>query len=168
MPLFTSMIQKKIVFVCLGNICRSPLAEAIFKSKAKEKNEAQYFEVDSCGTSNYQIGDPPDLRTVANASKNGIVLNHLARQIQLHDLDYYDLIVAMDKMNYRDILRLAKNEVHQKKIMLMRNFDSIGKGQDVPDPYHGSERDFQEVFEILNRSMENFINDVEKTIHRSA
>jgi protein-tyrosine phosphatase len=162
------MIQKKILFVCLGNICRSPLAEAIFINKVKERNKAQYFEVDSCGTSNYQIGDTPDYRTVANATKNGIVMNHIARQLRQHDLDYFDLIVAMDKMNHRDILRLAKNDVQQKKIILMRNFDSIGKGQDVPDPYHGNERDFQEVFEILNRTMENFINDVEKTIHRPA
>ncbi|HOX84111.1 MAG TPA: low molecular weight protein-tyrosine-phosphatase [Chryseolinea sp.] len=158
------MIQKRIVFVCLGNICRSPLAEAIFISKAKEKKLLQYFEADSCGTSNYQIGDTPDHRTVANATKNGIVMNHIARQIRQHDLDYFDLIVAMDKMNHRDILRLAKNEVHQRKIMLMRDFDSIGNGQDVPDPYHGGEGDFQEVFEILNRSMDYFIEDVEKQL----
>ena len=158
------MIQKKIIFVCLGNICRSPLAEAIFISKAKEKKVLQYFEVDSCGTSNYQIGDTPDSRTVANATKNGITMNHIARQLQEQDLDYFDLIVAMDKMNQRDILRLARNEYHRNKIILMRDFDSIGKGQDVPDPYHGSASDFQEVFEILDRAMEFFIQDVEKSI----
>ncbi len=161
------MIQKKIVFVCLGNICRSPLAEAIFKHKIKEKNLDQYFEVDSCGTSNYQIGDQPDARTRANATNNGIQMNHIARQLQQRDLEYFDLIVAMDKRNHQHILSMDKNGVHQSKIMLMRDFDLIGKGKDVPDPYHGGEHHFQEVFEILNRTMEHFITDVEKKIQRS-
>jgi protein-tyrosine phosphatase len=158
------MIQKKIVFVCLGNICRSPLAEAIFNDKAKEKKIAHYFEVDSCGTSNYQIGDQPDCRPMANAAKHGIVMNHIARQLQRTDLDYFDLIVAMDRKNHRDIMSLAKSETHQKKIILMRDFDVQAKGTDVPDPYHGDERDFQEVFEILDRSIENFIQDIESSI----
>jgi protein-tyrosine phosphatase len=160
------MIQKKIVFVCLGNICRSPLAEAIFIHKTKSKKIDHYFEVDSCGTSNYQIGDQPDPRTRANATKNGIRMNHIARQLHQGDLEYFDLIVAMDKRNHNHILGMDKNGVHQNKIMLMRDFDLAGKGQDVPDPYYGGDQGFQEVFEILDRTMEYFIADVEKTLHR--
>ncbi len=162
------MIQKKIVFVCLGNICRSPLAEAIFKDKVKAKNIAHYFEVDSCGTSNYQIGDQPDSRTIANAAKHGISMNHIARQLKKRDLDYFDLIVAMDSKNHQHIMSLAEGEVHQNKIILMRDFDLQAKGADVPDPYYGGEKNFQEVFEILDRSIESFIQDVESTITRTS
>ncbi len=158
------MIQKKIVFVCLGNICRSPLAEAIFKDKVKAKKIAHYFEVDSCGTSNYQIGDQPDSRTQANAAKHGIAMNHIARQLKKQDLDYFDLIVAMDRKNHQHIMSLAESEVHHNKIILMRDFDAHAKGTDVPDPYYGGEKNFQEVFEILDRSIDYFINDVEKLI----
>lgn len=160
------MIQKKIVFVCLGNICRSPLAEAIFIDKVKAKKIAHYFEVDSCGTSNYQIGDQPDSRTIANAAKHGISMNHIARQLKKSDLDYFDLIVAMDGKNLQHIVNLAENNAHRSKVFLMRDFDVHAKGADVPDPYYGGERSFQEVFEILDRSMENFIEHVKESIDK--
>ncbi|MEO7989132.1 MAG: low molecular weight protein-tyrosine-phosphatase [Chryseolinea sp.] len=162
------MIQKKIVFVCLGNICRSPLAEAIFKEKVKAKMIAHYFEVDSCGTSNYQIGDQPDSRTIANASKHGIYMNHIARQLKKSDLDYFDLIVAMDGKNLQHIVNLAENDTHRNKVLLIRDFDVHAKGADVPDPYYGGEKNFQEVFEILDRSVESFIQNIESSIIRTS
>jgi len=158
------MKKIRVLFVCLGNICRSPLAEAIFKDKLKKKGLDSYFEVDSCGTANYHVGDSPDSRTIANAKKNGVTIDHCGRQFIADDLNGFDFILAMDKSNYQNILRLLKDKEHESKVMLMREFDTSGKGKDVPDPYYGGEKNFQEVFEILNRSTENFITHVRQTI----
>jgi protein-tyrosine phosphatase len=154
------MNRKKVLFVCLGNICRSPLAEAIFKDKVKRSNLDHYFEIDSCGTSNYHIGDIPDPRTFAIALKHGIVIDHIVRQLTSNDLEAYDYILAMDRNNFQNILRLTDNDSHKAKVFMMREFDSLGKGKEVPDPYFGNERGFQEVFDILNRSIDRFLQHI--------
>lgn len=153
--------MKKILFVCLGNICRSPQAEAIFNQKINEKGLAHAYQSDSCGTSNYHIGNSPDTRTIQNSLKNGVPINHAARQLSDLDLDSYDLILAMDQSNYANILNLSTATTHQNKIKLMREFDPHERG-DVPDPYYGSEEDFQLVFDILDRSIENLISTIHK------
>jgi protein-tyrosine phosphatase len=155
------MVKAKILFVCLGNICRSPLAEAIFKHKIKQHRLEQYFVADSCGTSNYHIGDAPDARTISNARKNGVTIDHLGRQLCSQDLEDYDYVLAMDKTNYQNILRLSNASDHALKVDLMRNYDSVSRGSEVPDPYYGGESHFQEVFDILDRSMEHFIEHLE-------
>ncbi|HMG93557.1 MAG TPA: low molecular weight protein-tyrosine-phosphatase [Chryseolinea sp.] len=154
------MERKKILFVCLGNICRSPLAEAIFKHKVKQKNLEHLFDIDSCGTGNYHIGDIPDTRTFAIAKKHGVDIDHIVRQLCSQDLDSYDYILAMDKNNHQNILRLSDSDVHKEKVFLMREFDDLGKGEEVPDPYWGNEREFQEVFDILDRSIDRFLEHV--------
>jgi protein-tyrosine phosphatase len=151
----------KILFVCLGNICRSPLAEAIFNHKIQNKSLADTFFTDSCGTANYHVGDWPDHRTIKNAQKNRVEINHVGRQLSVNDLEVFDLILPMDQSNLENILRLPNATAHQHKIKLVRSFDPHGAG-DVPDPYYGTEKDFQEVFEILSRTIENLISNLIK------
>jgi protein-tyrosine phosphatase len=156
------MNKKKVLFVCLGNICRSPMAEAIFKHKIKQKGLEYAFEADSCGTGNYHIGSQPDHRTIANAKKNQVPIDHCARQLSETDLDEFDYIMAMDSSNLKNILRLRNASAHASKISLLREFDPIEKGGEVPDPYFGEEDGFQNVYDILDRTMEQFIEHLRK------
>jgi protein-tyrosine phosphatase len=156
------MEKKKVLFVCLGNICRSPMAEAVFKHKIAQKNLHHLFEADSCGTGNYHIGSQPDPRTIANATKNNIPIDHCARQLSPSDLEYFDYVLAMDSSNLSNILKLPTATKYIGKISLLREYDHghPGKGGEVPDPYFGGEDGFQEVFEILDRTLDNFIDHV--------
>lgn len=152
------MKKVRVLFVCLGNICRSPLGAAILKKKISENGMDRWVEVDSCGTSNYHIGDGADPRTIANASKNGVPIDHCARQLTEEDLSRFDYVFAMDKSNYQNILRLVPEaEALRQRVRMMREFDPLSKGGEVPDPYHGGEQGFQDVFDILDRSTDGFI-----------
>ena len=148
----------RILFVCLGNICRSPLAEALFVHKVSALGKRDQFEVDSCGTSNYNLGDSPDHRTVKNAWKNGVSMDHIARQLTSEDFETFDRILVMDKNNLSHTLSISKPQ-HHPKIALLRTYDPNGEGN-VPDPYYGEKKDFQEVFEILDRSVEALVRDL--------
>ena len=155
------MKKVRVLFVCLGNICRSPLAEAIFRHKIRQRGLDDIVEADSCGTSNYHIGSPPDQRTIANATRNGIAIDHCGRQLHADDLKMFDHILAMDKTNFQNILRLPGSEAFASKVKMMRDYDPLHHGAGVPDPYHGGEKGFQEVFEILDRSVGQFIDALE-------
>lgn len=151
----------KILFVCLGNICRSPLAEAIFKHKISQRKLVE-IEVDSAGTSNYHIGAGPDPRSLENAKKNQIDIDHCARQIVQNDLETFDYIIAMDQENYDNIRELATLAHQKEKLFFMRGFESNGTYnnhgvKNVPDPYYGGDEGFQNVFNILDEACDNLL-----------
>jgi protein-tyrosine phosphatase len=139
-----------ILFVCLGNICRSPLAEGVFLALADEEGTAHRFRVDSAGTGSWHIGEPPDARAVSVARARGIRLDGRARRITEHDLDDFDWIIAMDRSN-RSAIRALVPPRSRARIHLLREFDPVPGDPDVPDPYYGGPGGFEEVFDIVDR-----------------
>lgn len=154
------MRKISVLFVCLGNICRSPLAEGIFRDKVQKAGLEDQFEIDSCGTSNYHIGSLPDPRTRSNALENGIDLQSRGRQFDRRDFERFDYILPMDRSNFRNIQGLEPRHDAPYTLRLMREYDVEGKGQDVPDPYYGGERGFQDVFDILDRSTDRLLESL--------
>ncbi|TGL31531.1 low molecular weight phosphotyrosine protein phosphatase [Leptospira koniambonensis] len=151
----------KVLFVCLGNICRSPAAEGAFVDLLEKRGFSSLFEVDSCGTSRYHLGELADPRTRQTARKKGIELTHKARQFKKSDFEYYDFILAMDRSNHKDLGILASNEEERKKIHLFRKFQKgQGKESEVPDPYYGTLKDFEEVHQIVSEASEGFLEYV--------
>ncbi len=145
--------MRKILFVCLGNICRSPLAEGIMLH-LKQKHNLQ-LEIDSAGTANYHVNEAPDPRTIANAKKNGVDLSYLrARQFSVNDFDTFDRIYVMDQNNLKTVLALAKDQKHKEKVSLFLNNVYPGKDLEVPDPYYGSEKSFEDVFQLVYKACE--------------
>lgn len=142
--------MNSILMVCLGNICRSPLAEGILRSKIKKLNLDIY--IDSAGTANYHIGEHPDNRTIVNAKKHGVDISKLkARQFQVDDFDKFDIIFAMDSSNYSDIISLARNENDKRKVEMILNRLYPDSNMAVPDPYFGDEQGFENVFILLEK-----------------
>lgn len=140
----------KLLFVCLGNICRSPTAENIMNHLVAQAHLENRITCDSAGTAGYHIGSPPDLRmSSAAASKLGIKLLGQARQLQKSDLADFDLILAMDAENYQDILTLDPTGQYADKVRLMCEFCSKYKDKEVPDPYYGGPEKFNYVIELL-------------------
>lgn len=149
----------KVLFVCLGNICRSPLAEGIFRHHVQKRGLAEHFEIDSCGTAAYHIGEHPDARSVANAAKNGVDYDHLGRQFVPEDFMRFDYILPMDDNNYEDVMAVSP-VAPKAQVYKMRAFDKDQPDADVPDPYYGGEKGFQDVFDILKRSTANFLDEL--------
>jgi protein-tyrosine phosphatase len=147
----------RVLFVCLGNICRSPLAEGIFRHLVVREKVEDQFEIDSAGTSGYHDGDPPDARSAATALARGITLSGQSRRILRDDLQSFDYVIAMDGDNLREIRRLANGSDASARIHLLREWDPEDKGAGVPDPYYGGARGFEEVHDIVERSCENLL-----------
>lgn len=146
----------KILMVCLGNICRSPLAQGILESKLPNN-----FFVDSAGTADYHIGKKPDSRSISVAKNHAIdISNQRARQFKKSDLSDFDLIFAMDKSNYNDILQLATNDIEKKKVKLILNEMPNISFNDVPDPYYGNEADFEMVYNLLDKACNQIMKNI--------
>ncbi|WP_034057832.1 low molecular weight protein-tyrosine-phosphatase [Lacinutrix jangbogonensis] len=139
----------RILMVCLGNICRSPLAHGILASKL----DADYFEVDSAGTSNYHIGNLPDQRSIAVARKNGLdISNQTGRQFIVNDFETYDYIYVMDNSNFKNVVKMARNAADITKVKLILNESNPDKDLEVPDPYYGGRSGFDDVYKMLDES----------------
>ncbi len=147
----------KVLMVCLGNICRSPLAEGILKSKSKN------IIVDSAGTAEYHIGNKPDIRSIEIAKKYNLdISDQRARQFNTNDFNIYDKIYAMDNDNYSKIISLAENQKEIDKVDLILNESYPNQYKSVPDPYYGGEKGFENIFHLLNNACEKIIERHEK------
>jgi protein-tyrosine phosphatase len=146
----------KVLMVCLGNICRSPMADGLLRKKVNELGLS--VSVDSAGTAGYHSGEKPDPRMRATAKKLGVNIDDLrARQFVVKDFDDFDLIYAMDASNYNNILSLARNDSDRSKVELILNELEPGKNLQVPDPYYGGEQGFIDVFNLLDAATDKII-----------
>ena len=140
----------RILMVCLGNICRSPLAEGILRSKLSSD-----FYIDSAGTGHWHVGNPPDARSVDIARKRGLDISNLrGRQFSKKDFTDFDYIYVMDSQNYRDVIEQASNENEKAKVKLILDEIFPGENVDVPDPYYGLQDGFEKVFDMLETASE--------------
>ena len=147
----------RILFVCLGNICRSPLAEGVLKKQALEAG-INDIEIDSAGTGGWHVGEQPDQRMRRTAERHGVSLSGIeARKFDRSDFDKFDLILAMDRSVLEDILNMADEE-QRKRVKLFRSYDE--DGSDVPDPYYGGPDGFQHVYEIAERTSRNLLESI--------
>ena len=145
--------------VCLGNICRSPLAEGILRSKVEQHN--LNVGIDSAGTANFHIGKKPDSRMRSTALSFGVSLEDLrARQFTIDDFETFDIIYAMDSSNYNDICSLARNESDKQKVKLISNELEPGKNLAVPDPYYGGQQGFVDVYRLLDQATDKIIENL--------
>ncbi len=151
-----------VLFVCLGNICRSPLAEGVFRHQVRARGLAAQFTIDSAGTGDWHVGAAPDARAVRVAKRRGVDISDLrARQVTLADFAAFDHVLAMDRANLEDLLEMCPRE-HRDKVRLFRSHDPV-TGGDVPDPYFGGPNDlggFEEVFDMVDRCSERLLSEL--------
>ena len=149
----------KILFVCLGNICRSPLAEGIMTDKIKKYGINA--EVDSAGFESFHRGDPADPRSLEVAATHGIDLtDHVARMFTARDFDHYDRIYVMDRTNYNDVMGLARDSEDEKKVDFILNLVTPGENRPVPDPWYGGKEGFEKVFRMLDQACDQLVQEI--------
>jgi protein-tyrosine phosphatase len=150
------MDERRILFVCLGNICRSPLAEGILRKMAASRGLATKIEVDSAGTGGWHQGDPPDHRSIETGARHEVDISGLrGRKVKLTDFNTFDLIFAMDRSNLRDLVKIAPHD-SSADIHLFMDFVS-GQKRDVPDPYYGDMQEFEAVYSMLSEGCEKML-----------
>jgi len=156
------MSPKSILFVCMGNICRSPMAEGVFLHILKREHREHDFVVDSAGTHGYHAGELADSRMRMHATKRGYTLESRSRRVTREDYENFDLIVAMDDANYDDLREKANSVDEKNKIVRMTDYCTKHQATHIPDPYYGGERGFEYVIDLLEDACENLITQVRK------
>jgi protein-tyrosine phosphatase len=153
----------RILFVCLGNICRSPTAEGVMRRLVREAGLEGEIEIDSAGTGAWHVGNPPDARATEAASRRGTVLDGHARQVTAADFEDFDLLLAMDATNLHELRQRAPGEDARARVRLLREFDPASAGQidlDVPDPYYGGARGFDTVLDLVEAACAGLLEEI--------
>jgi protein-tyrosine phosphatase len=153
----------RVLFVCLGNICRSPTAEGVLRGLVREAGLEDRITIDSAGTGGWHVGSAPDERATAAARRRGITLEGQARTVTASDFDDWDLLIAMDRDNQRELLRRAPDAAAREKVKLLREYDpaSVASGElEVPDPYYGAEGGFEEVLDIVEAACRGLLDEL--------
>ncbi|KAI8818387.1 protein-tyrosine phosphatase [Fimicolochytrium jonesii] len=148
----------RVLFVCLGNICRSPMAEAVFAHITKERGLSSQFKIDSAGTAGYHVGDSPDTRSMATCRKNGVDVSHVGRQVSKSDFTDFDWVLCMDESNLRDLQRIQPKG-SKAKVQLFGDFDPEGD-RIIRDPYYGGPEGFDRNFAQVTRCSEQFLKEL--------
>jgi protein-tyrosine phosphatase len=153
----------RVCFVCLGNICRSPTAEAVFGRLVRDAGLESEFEIDSAGTASYHVGGLADERSRSAAKLRGYQIRHRARQFMRSDFDAFDLVCAMDNDNLAALLLLAPSCEAKERVKLLRSFDpTASAGAEVPDPYYGGARGFDDVIDICERACRGLLDHIHR------
>lgn len=152
----------KVLFVCMGNICRSPTAHGVFRALVKDEGLEEHIYIDSAGTHAYHVGNPPDPRAQETASRRGVELGDLrARKTETEDFAYFDYILAMDESNLDDLVGYTPPELVDK-IRLFMDFAPELKWREVPDPYYGGPSGFERVFDLVEAAAKGLLEDIRK------
>ncbi len=154
----------KVLFICLGNICRSPTAEGVFRLMVQAGGLQNHIEVDSAGTGHWHIGNPPDPRAIEAAAQRGVAIDNLqARQISKQDMEYYDYIIGMDKDNIRSLQRIAKPSQRSKIHLFLAFAPEVGE-REVPDPYYGNEDGFPHALALIEQASVGLLAHIESRL----
>ncbi|THB64781.1 MAG: low molecular weight phosphotyrosine protein phosphatase [Spirochaetaceae bacterium] len=152
----------KVMFVCMGNICRSPVAHAVFEYKVKERGLQEFYEVESSGTHGYHVGEDADPRMRKTAGEHGVPFHHSVQKFNAKMLDEYDLVLTMDQANMEDVRFAASGHPNLDRVRMFRTWDPKGSARDsVPDPYYGGDKGFEDVFLMVERTCEALLNELE-------
>ena len=157
----------RILFVCMGNICRSPTAEGVMRRLVRDAGLEESIEIDSAGTGGWHAGEPPDERATLAARRRGVRLEGAARQVRPADFGEFDLLIAMDRANLGELLAVAPDEEAAEKVRLLREFDPASAGApdlDVPDPYYGGDRGFEAVLDMVEAACRGLLDELRASV----
>lgn len=156
--------MQRVLFICLGNVCRSPIAEAVFAQLTTQNGAAERYLIDSAGTNAYAAGSPPDPRMQQVARREGVPMSHSSRMFVRTDFDNFDLILSVDRVNVERAARLARSKEDRQKIRLLRDYDPDSpRGSEIPDPYYGGQRGFEKVYHMVDKACRGLFDKLEQS-----